>query len=87
MQQRPAGASDREAWMVERAVVLQILSDDHEGRWSRAALAGEMSDCAPAALDRALLSLERDGVLCRDGGDIAAARATRRLDELELIGV
>ncbi|MGH2855264.1 MAG: hypothetical protein ACRDLF_13850 [Solirubrobacteraceae bacterium] len=73
--------------MVERAIVLQILRDDHEERWPHAELAREVSDFEPAVLDRALGRLERDGVLHREGGSVRAARAARRLDELELIGV
>ena len=76
-----------DVWMVERAVVLQILSNDHEERWLRGELAREIADFAPAVLDGALAHLERDGVLRREGEAVCAARAARRLDELELIGV
>ncbi len=77
----------RDLWMVERAIVLQILRDDHEARWAPAELAGEISDFEPAALDEALVRLEREGVLHREGGSVWAARAARRLDELELISI
>ena len=73
--------------MVERAIVLQILRDDHEERWPRAELAREISDFEPAVLDEALARLERDGVLHREGSSVWAARAARRLDELELISI
>lgn len=78
---------DGDVWMVERAVVLQILRDDHEARWPRAELAAEVSDFEPAVLEEALVHLERDGVLRREGDSVWAARAARRLDELELIGI
>jgi DNA-binding HxlR family transcriptional regulator len=74
-------------WVLERAVVLQILRDDHEERWSHAELAREISDFEPAVLEEALGRLERDGVLHRQGDTTWAARAARRLDELELISV
>ncbi len=74
-------------WVVERAVVLQILRDDHEERWPRAELAEEISDFDPAVLDEALERLERDGVLHRQGDIVWAARAAQRLDELELISI
>lgn len=76
-----------DVWMVERAVVLQILRDDHEECWPRGELAREIADYAPAVLDEALAHLEHDGVLLRDGEAVCAARPARRLDELELIGV
>jgi DNA-binding HxlR family transcriptional regulator len=74
-------------WMVERAIVLQILRDDHEERWARAELAQEIPDFEPEVLDEALAHLHRDGVLHREGGTVWASRAARRLDELELISI
>ncbi len=74
-------------WVLERAVVLQILRDDHEERWPRAELAEEISDFEPAMLDEALGRLERHGVLHRQGDTVWAARAAQRLDELELISI
>lgn len=88
MQGEPDGREpDRDVWMVERAIVLQILRDDHDERWSRAELAQEISDFEPAVLDEALGRLERDGVLHREDDSVWAARAARRLDELELISI
>jgi DNA-binding HxlR family transcriptional regulator len=77
----------RDLWMGERAIVLQVLRDDHEERWSRAELGSEIADFEAAVLDEALVRLERDGVLHREGGSVWAARAARRLDELELISI
>jgi DNA-binding HxlR family transcriptional regulator len=76
-----------DSWVVERAIVLQILRDDHEQRWARAELTREIPDFEPALLDEALVRLERDGVLHRAEGSVWAARAARRLDELELISI
>lgn len=78
---------DKDVRRAERAVVLQILRDDHEERWSRAELAAEISDLKPAILDEALVRLEREGVLCLKGRFVSASRAARRLDELELIAI
>jgi DNA-binding HxlR family transcriptional regulator len=80
-------APERVAWMAERAIVLQILRDDHEERWPRAELAKEITDFEPTVLDEALGRLERDGVLHLQGDSVSAARAARRLDELELISI
>lgn len=74
-------------WMVERAIVLQILRDDHAERWARAELVREISDFEPAALDEALARLEHNGVLHREESLVWASLAARRLDELELISI
>jgi DNA-binding HxlR family transcriptional regulator len=78
---------ERVMWVVERAIVLQILRDDHEERWPREELAEEIADFEPAVLDEALECLEGDGVLHRQGDTVWAARAAQRLDELELISI
>jgi hypothetical protein len=80
---------------LERAIVLQLLRDDHELKWSRAELAIELSseldaDQAPAgrqAIDEALGRLERDGVIGISEQQAWASSAARRLDELGLIAV
>ncbi len=87
MQGQPERKRSRDTRMVERAIVLQVLRDDHEERWSREELVGEISDFQPAVLDEALVRLERDGVVRREGEQIWASRASRRLDELELISI
>jgi DNA-binding HxlR family transcriptional regulator len=73
--------------IVARAVVLQILGEHREKRWSAAELERELSDLQPDALQEALLSLERAGVLERSGETVRASQAVRRLDELDLIAV
>jgi hypothetical protein len=85
--QRPRESGARDTRPVERAVVLQILRDDHAARWSRAELAREMPDFAPAVLTAALERLEHAGVVRLHGPRLAASPAVRRLDELELIAV
>jgi hypothetical protein len=71
---------------LERAIVLQLLRDDREPQWSSRQLAAEMDTQAPA-LEGALQSLERDGVLSLERDAIRASRATCRLDELGLLSV
>jgi hypothetical protein len=87
MQERPRRARGRDRRMVERAVVLQVLRDDHEECWSRVELADEVSDFETAVLELALARLEGDGVVRLEDGRVAASRAARRLDELGLICV
>jgi DNA-binding HxlR family transcriptional regulator len=73
--------------IAERAVVVQLLRQDHDGRWSCAELRAELSDIEPWALARAVERLLHDGVLEATGDYVLASRAARRLDELHLIGV
>ena len=73
---------------VERAIVLQLLRDDHDERWSRTELQAELDGIAPSALAEALERLERHGVALTPSADaIVASPCARRLDDLELIGL
>ncbi|HEY3946170.1 MAG TPA: hypothetical protein VGL78_13165 [Solirubrobacteraceae bacterium] len=71
---------------LERAIVLQLLRDDREQKWSRRQLAAEM-DTQASVLEQALSSLERDGVLRLEQDAVHASRATCRLDELGLLSL
>jgi hypothetical protein len=71
---------------LQRAIVLQLLRDDREQRWSRAELAGEL-DADALTFEQALGELDADGVVCLAEGEVWASQAARRLDQLELIGV
>jgi Fe2+ or Zn2+ uptake regulation protein len=76
---------------LERAIVLQLLRDDHERMWSRAQLTTELqADRSKIDLDgveEALARLERAGVLGVSEQAMWASNAVRRLDELGLIAV
>jgi hypothetical protein len=72
---------------VERAVVLQVLRDDHEWRWSRAELESKLADIEWDVLDMAVARLAATGVVHEENDVVWASEAVRRLDELELIGV
>ena len=76
---------------LERAIVLQLLRDDHERRWSHAQLAIELEADGEAiereAIDEAVRGLERAGVLGCTEQEVWASDAAWRLDELDLIGV
>jgi hypothetical protein len=78
---RPADGS-----RLERAIVLQLLRDDHEQRWPREELLAGIGGEEPA-LERALSRLVADGVLCADETHVWASRAAQRIDELGLIGI
>jgi predicted transcriptional regulator len=72
---------------IERAVVLQLLRDDHGEQWSRIELEAEASDVEPSALSRAVERLERHGVVVALDDWVLASRCARHLDELGLIGI
>ncbi len=72
---------------VERAVVLQLLRDDHNERWSRAELEAEVNDVEPSVLSSAIADLECQGVVVAQGEHFLASRCARHLDELGLVGV
>jgi DNA-binding HxlR family transcriptional regulator len=71
----------------ERAVVLHLLRDDHDERWSRAELQAAVSDLEPSALTSALERLEQHGVVARLDEYVLASRCSRHLDDLGLVGV
>jgi hypothetical protein len=79
-----AGGSSR---ILERAIVLVLLSeDDGERRWSRAEL-GEGMGVERGSLDAALTGLLDTGVLHQEEDCVWPSSATRRLDKLEMIGI
>lgn len=80
--QSPAAGSRR----LERAIILQLLSDEGERRCSSAQLAVALNAEAQA-FDAALRHLAEAGVVCLEGTEVWASAAARRLDELGLIGI
>jgi hypothetical protein len=76
---------------LERAIVLQLLRDDRERKWSRAQLRIELeteeSTIGQDAVEEALRRLEQEGVLDTTDEAVWASSAARALDELGLIGV
>jgi hypothetical protein len=71
--------------MAQRAIVFQILRDDHDERWSRAELEREVSDVEPLVVNDALALLEGTGVV--DGEIVQASPCARHLDTLGLLSV
>jgi len=71
---------------LERAIVLELLSEDHDERWPRDELAASLR-AHYSTLDAAVEHLSDAGVLLLDGEDVLASPCTRRIDALELIGV
>jgi hypothetical protein len=72
---------------LERAIILQLLRDDHERMWSREQLSAELAVDRSEVIEEVLGRLEKEGVIgCTDQA-IWASSAACRLDELGLIGV
>jgi biotin operon repressor len=71
---------------LERAIVLQLLRDDHPPSWPLQELTAELGG-GEAAVGQAAARLQQDGLLALADGQLSASRAARRLDELGLIGV
>jgi hypothetical protein len=91
MDREPKRSHDADDTTLERAIVLQLLRDDHERKWSRAQLTIELEadgeEIDREAIDEAVRRLEREGVLGCTEQEVWASDAARRLDELDLIGV
>jgi hypothetical protein len=84
----PAGDYLTPTWMAERAIVLQLLRDDHDPRWMLAELKRAVSDIPGPAVRDALRRLRAEGVAVSCGrGNVLASRCAWRLSDLELIGV
>jgi hypothetical protein len=67
---------------VQRAVVLQVLREDHAQWWTRAELE---RDLGSMALTGAVAKLVADDVIQVDGERVRASRCVRHLDALGLI--
>jgi hypothetical protein len=68
---------------VQRAVVLQLLRDDHPGWWAWTDLRRDLG----ARLDSALLKLAADDVIQTKGERVRTSRCVLHLDALGLIAV
>jgi len=71
----------------QRAVVLQLLRDDHPARWSRVELERELPGDDRTALERALRHLADVEVVVLDGDRVRASAPARYLETLGLICV
>ncbi len=72
---------------IERAIVLQVLRDDHDERWSRTELEVELRDVEPQAVTDALESLRQEGALHLSGDLVWASRCARRLSDLGMVSI
>ncbi len=78
---------DDDPGIAERAIILQVLRDDHDRRWSRAELEREIYDIEPVVLGDALEHLRQEGVVHLSGALVWASRCALRLDELGMVSI
>jgi DNA-binding Lrp family transcriptional regulator len=71
---------------LERVIVLTLLSEGGERRWSCAELAAGLG-VEVEALQNPVDRLSEAGVVCLAGTEVWASAAARRIDELGLIGI
>ena len=71
----------------ERAIVLQLLRDDHEQEWSRAELERKLRDLNPDVIVSSLAKLSSVDVVVFKGEAIQASPCAWCLDALQLLAV
>lgn len=71
----------------ERAIVLQVLRDEHPQRWTRSELETQLDRVDALTVNDAIELLARDGVVILDGENVRAATCARRLDDLGLVTI
>lgn len=89
MREKPSGTPWNDAlWMAQRAIVLQVLRDDTEARWTLAELQAEVDDLNPHALSHALDRLLEEGVVVTCGAMFSlASRCALHLDALGMVSI
>jgi hypothetical protein len=75
------------ARLAQRALVHQLLRDDHTERWSPKQRQRAFSDLTPEHVAEAVSYLEEAGAVWRLDDFIGASRCTRHLFGLGLIGI
>lgn len=87
MQHQPNHVLLDDERQLQRLIVLQLLRDDRDERWSRRELALTLLHAGAHALADAVASLKKAGVVGGDEESVWASQAARRLDDLHLICV
>jgi hypothetical protein len=83
MTEQPSAGADRR---VQRAIVLVLLGEKDESRYSCAQLACALG-AGEQTLEPALARLLEMGLIGREGGALWASPAARHMDELGLIAI
>ncbi len=71
----------------ERAIVLQVLRDDRDERWTPTELEAEIEDRGAQAIAEALGRLEAEGAVILCGEHVLASRCASRMDYLGLVTI
>lgn len=79
-------AGSAEHRRLDRAIVLDLLEEDHDERWQRDELAAAVR-VERSVLDCALARLQAAGVAVCDGDEVRASSCARFIDALELISI
>jgi len=87
MQEERNEINPTEDEVAQRAIVLQVLRQDHVEPWTRAELESEIYDIEPLAISDALAALDADGVVDIAGEQVRASRAAWRLDALGMVSI
>jgi DNA-binding GntR family transcriptional regulator len=83
MTEQSSASTDRR---LERAIVLVLLNEKDESRYSCAQLAHALG-ASVHALEHALGRLAETGLIARTDGELWASPAARHMDELGLIAI
>ncbi len=85
--ENPTRVDTGDLWAAQRAVVLQVLRDDHPERWTRPELEAEIADIPEQTMLAALVYLAIEEVLDVDDDGVRASQCALYLDSLELVAV
>jgi hypothetical protein len=78
---------ESDTYLEQRAIVHQLLRDDHTQHWTPKQLQRAFSDIEPEAVAEAVAELEANGAVWRLDDYIGASRCVRHLFSLDLIGI
>ncbi|MHB1809010.1 MAG: hypothetical protein ACYCU0_06905 [Solirubrobacteraceae bacterium] len=73
--------------LAERAVLFQLLGNEHEERWELSELEAVLSDLPGCAIAVAIERLARHGVIVRGEDHVAASACARHLDALGMVAL
>jgi hypothetical protein len=81
----PAHHTPQSTRLEQRAIIHQLLRDDHTDRWTPKQLQRALTDIPPEAITEALAELEEAGVAWRLDDYFGASCCARYLFSLDLI--
>ncbi len=82
---RPTWADD--PGVAQRAIVLQVLRNDHHERWTRKELKREIYDIKGRVINKALKRLQEEGVVDLDEEYVWPTRCAQYMDELGMVSI